>query len=62
MHQLSFLLLLFYVPDMAMTNEVNDSKVEDAPGSQYEVKEEFDQNKTHLLTTLTENDNLDIQK
>jgi len=60
MHQLSFLLLLFYVPDMAMTNEVNDSKVEDVAGIQYEVKEGTDQNKTFLLTTLTEKDNLDI--
>ena len=60
MNQLSFLLLLFYVPDMAMSNEINDSKIEDAAGSHYEVKEGTDQNK--ILTTLTENDNLDIQK
>ena len=59
MHQLSFLLLLFYVPDMALSSEVNESKIEDAAAIQYEVKEEFDQNK--ILTTLTENDTLDIQ-
>ena len=59
MHQLSFLLLLFYVPDMALSSEVNESKIEDAAGIQYEVKEGTDQNK--ILTTLTENDTLDIQ-